>query len=91
MGAKGNSFSHDLAHRYGYGDAADRIQESYLSGRKMEAMRAVPDELVDEVSLVGSRERVADRLEAWKDSGVTTLIAGTTDLTTVRTLAELLV
>jgi len=91
MGAKGKNFYHDLAHRYGYGDAADRIQESYLSGRKIEAMRAVPDELVDEVSLVGSRERVADRLEAWKESGVTTLIAGTTDLTTVRTLAELLV
>ncbi len=89
MGAKGKNFYHDLAHRYGYGEAADRIQELYLEGRKMEAMRAVPDELVDEVSLVGSRDRIAERLEAWKDSGVTTLIAATTDLRTVRTLAEL--
>jgi F420-dependent oxidoreductase-like protein len=89
MGAKGKNFYHDLAHRYGYGEAADRIQNSYLAGRKMEAMRAVPDELVDAVCLVGSRERIADRLEAWKDSAVTTLIAATTDLPTVRTLAEL--
>ncbi|MEA3501323.1 MAG: LLM class F420-dependent oxidoreductase [Actinomycetota bacterium] len=91
MGAKGKNFYHDLAHRYGYGEAADRIQESYLAGRKMEAMRAVPDELVDEVSLVGSRERIADRLEAWKESGVSTLIAATTDLAAVRALAELIV
>ncbi len=89
MGAKGKNFYHDLAHRYGYGEAADRIRESYLAGHKMEAMRAVPDDLVDEVSLVGSRERIADRLEVWKESGITTLIAATTDLDTVRTLAEL--
>ena len=55
----------------------------------MDAMRAVPDELVDEVSLVGPRDRIAERLEVWKASGVTTLIAATTDLPTVRTLAEL--
>jgi F420-dependent oxidoreductase-like protein len=90
MGAKGKNFYHDLAHRYGYGEAADQIQELYLAGRKMDAMRAVPDELVDEVSLVGSRERIADRLELWKESDVTTLIAATTDLNTVRTLAELM-
>lgn len=89
MGAKGKNFYHDLAHRYGYGEAADHIQELYLSGRKMEAMRAVPDELVDEVSLVGPRDRIADRLEVWKESGVTTLIAATGDLRTVRALAEL--
>ena len=90
MGAKGKNFYHDLAHRYGYGEAADRIQESYLAGHKMEARRAVPDDLGDEVSLVGSRERIADRLEVWKESDVTTLIAATTDLDTVRTLAELM-
>ena len=90
MGAKGKNFYHDLAHRYGHGEAADRIQELYLAGHKMEAMRAVPDALVDEVSLVGSRDRIADRLEVWQESGITTLIAGTTDLPTVRTLAELL-
>ena len=90
MGAKGKNFYHDLAHRYGYGEAADRVQEAYLAGRTMEAMRAIPDQLVDEVSFIGSRDRISDRLEVWKESGVTTLIAATTDLPTVRTLAELL-
>jgi len=89
MGSRGKNFYHDLAHRYGYGEAADRIQDAYLAGRKMEAMRAVPDELVDEVSLVGSKERIADRLEAWKASGITTLIAATTDPVAIRMLAEL--
>lgn len=89
MGSRGKNFYHDLAHRYGYGEAADRIQDAYLAGRKMEAMRAVPDDLVDEVSLVGSKERIADRLDVWRASGVTTLLASTTDLTTIRTLAEL--
>jgi len=90
MGSKGRNFYYDLAHRYGYGEAADRIQEAYLAGRKMEAMRAVPDALVDEVSLVGPKERIADRLAAWEASGVTTLLAATTDLVSIRTLAELL-
>ncbi len=89
MGSRGKNFYHDLAHRYGYGEAADRIQDAYLAGRKMDAMREVPDALVDEVSLVGSRARIADRLDAWRESGITTLIAATTDLATVRTLAEL--
>ena len=89
MGAKGKNFYNDLAHRYGYGEAADRIQSAYLEGRKMEAMQAVPDELVDEVSLVGSKERIADRLAAWKESGATTLLVAATDLPTVRLMAEL--
>ena len=89
MGAKGKNFYNDLAHRYGYGEAADRIQSAYLDGRPMEAMQAVPDGLVDEVSLVGSRERIADRLAAWKDSGATTLLIAATDLPAVRLMAEL--
>ena len=89
MGAKRKNFYNDLAHRYGYGEAADRIQSAYLEGRKMEAMESVPDELVDEVSLVGSKERIADRLDAWKESGATTLLVTATDLPTVRLMAEL--
>ena len=89
MGAKGRNFYNDLAHRYGYGDAAERIQTAYLEGRTMEAMQAVPDELVDEVSLVGSRERIVDRLAAWRESGATTLLIAATDLPTVRLMAEL--
>ena len=52
-------------------------------------MQAVPDGLVDEVSLVGSRERIADRLAAWQESGATTLLVAATDLPTIRFMAEL--
>ena len=89
MGARGRNFYADLATRYGYGDAVDRIQDAYLNGHKGEAMAAVPDGLVDEVSLVGPAERVRDRLDVYAESGVTELLVGTTDLATLRTLAEL--
>lgn len=91
MGAKGTNFYNDLARRYGYEEAADTIQTLYLEGKKMEATMAVPDALVDEVCLVGSRERIKDRLEAWKEAGVTTLIVGVSDHPTVKTIAELVV
>ncbi len=88
MGAKGRNFYFDLACRYGYEQAADRIQQLYLDGRKEEAMAAVPDALVDETSLIGSREQIRDTLAVWRASGVTTLVAMARDLETVRTLAE---
>jgi F420-dependent oxidoreductase-like protein len=74
MGAKGRNFYHNLATRYGFGDAADRIQELYLSGRKAEAIEAVPDELVRRVSLIGPRGFVAERVAAFAEAGVTTLL-----------------
>lgn len=76
MGAKGRNFYHGLATRYGYGPAADRIQELYLSGRKQEAIAAVPDELVRAVSLIGPRGFVAERVAAFAAAGVTTLLVG---------------
>jgi F420-dependent oxidoreductase-like protein len=89
MGAKGRNFYNDLACRYGFEEDAARIQELYLEGKKMEATMAVPDALVDEVCLIGSREMVADRLDAWRAAGVGTLILGTSDPTTIRVVAEL--
>lgn len=74
MGAKGRNFYHNLATRYGFGEAADRIQELYLSGRKAEAIDAVPDELVRGISLVGPRGFIAERLAAFAEAGVTTLL-----------------
>jgi F420-dependent oxidoreductase-like protein len=74
MGAKGRNFYHNLATRYGFGQVADRIQELYLSGRKGEAIDLVPDELVAGMSLVGPRGYVAERLAAFAEAGVTTLL-----------------
>ena len=77
MGARGKNFYNDLATRYGFGDAAAKIQDLYLEGKKDEAAAAVPDELVDEVALVGPVDRIVDRLGAWKQSRVGTMILGT--------------
>ena len=74
MGAKGRNFYHNVATRYGFGAVADRIQELYLSGRKAEAIAAVPDELVRNVSLIGSRGYVKERIAAFAEAGVTTLL-----------------
>ncbi|KAA1432567.1 LLM class F420-dependent oxidoreductase [Mycolicibacter arupensis] len=76
MGARGRNFYHNLATRYGFGEVADRIQELYLAGRKTEAIDAVPDELVRNTSLVGPRGLVAERLAAYAEAGVTTLLVG---------------
>jgi F420-dependent oxidoreductase-like protein len=73
MGAKGKNFYHTLATRYGYGAAADRIQELYLSGDKDGATNAVPDELVRDISLIGTRGFVKERLAAFHEAGVTAL------------------
>lgn len=75
MGAKGRNFYHNLATRYGFGEVANRIQELYLSGRKTEAIAAVPDELVRQISLIGPRGFVAERVAAFAEAGVTTLLA----------------
>jgi F420-dependent oxidoreductase-like protein len=75
MGAKGHNFYHNVATRYGFGDVADRVQELFLSGRKAEAVAAVPDELVRSVSLIGPRGYVKERIAAFAEAGVTTLLA----------------
>jgi alkanesulfonate monooxygenase SsuD/methylene tetrahydromethanopterin reductase-like flavin-dependent oxidoreductase (luciferase family) len=89
MGARGKNFYNDLARRYGYDEAASKIQDLYLSGKKNEAIAAVPDELVDEVALCGPRERIKDQLAAWREAGVTTMICGANDARAIRAMAEL--
>jgi F420-dependent oxidoreductase-like protein len=89
MGARGKNFYNDLACRYGYEEAAAKIQELYLSGNKNEAINAVPDELVDEVALCGPRERIKDQLAAWREAGVTTIICGAHNIESIRAMAEL--
>jgi F420-dependent oxidoreductase-like protein len=89
MGAAGRNFYNDLASRYGYDADARRIQALYLAGKKDEAIAAVPDALVDEVALCGPRERIRDRLAAYRAAGVTTLICMTDQPDTVRLMAAL--
>ena len=89
MGAKGQNFYTRLAERYGYADAAATIQDLYLGGKKNEAIAAVPDALVDEVALVGDRARIADRVAAFRDSGVTTLVLQARQPEALRLLADL--
>jgi len=89
MGAKGRNFYNSLVRRYGWEEEAERIQELYLAGKQREAIAAVPDELVDAVSLIGPKERIAERLEAWRETPVTTLVLGTTQPEALQTLAEL--
>ncbi|MEO1289585.1 MAG: LLM class flavin-dependent oxidoreductase, partial [Chloroflexota bacterium] len=89
MGAKGKNFYHDLAVRYGFEAEADKIQDLYLSGDRAGAMVAVPDEMIDAVALVGPRERIAERIDMWKNSDVTTLVVQTNNIETVRALAEM--
>ena len=66
MGARDKNFYNDYAKKLGYEEAAVKIQDLYLAGKKDEAAAAVPDELVDAVHLVGPKERIKERLQAWK-------------------------
>ena len=74
MGAREKNFHNEMARKYGYTEAAERIQELYLAGRKDEATAAVPDELCDEMSLCGPEARIRERYRAWEDAGVTTML-----------------
>lgn len=88
MGAKNFNVHKDHVCRMGYESEADRVQELFMSGRRDEAFRAVPDELADEVSLVGSKDRIKDRLQAWEESPVTSINVGSRDADTLRFMAE---
>jgi F420-dependent oxidoreductase-like protein len=88
MGARGKNFYNDLASRYGFEEDARKIQDLYLDGKQREAIAAVPDAFVDRVSLVGPKERIAERLEAFREAGATTILASTRDAAALRALAE---
>ncbi len=88
MGARNNNFYNDYAKRMGYEEAAARIQDLFLGGKKAEAMAAVPDALIDSIALLGPRERIVERLAAWKASPVGTLLVGTNQPEALQLLAE---
>jgi len=89
MGARGKNFYNDYAKRLGYEAEAVKIQDLYLAGKKAEAMALVPDKLVDETALVGPKEKIRDRVAAWKASGVQTMLLGAAQPEALRLLAEL--
>ncbi|MDE0224339.1 MAG: LLM class F420-dependent oxidoreductase [Gammaproteobacteria bacterium] len=76
MGARGRNFYNDYAKALGFGEAAVRIQDLYLSGRRDEAMAAVPAELIDACHLVGPADRIRERLQRWSGTNVSTLMIG---------------
>jgi len=92
MGARGKNFYNDYAKRLGYESEAVKIQDLYLDGKKGEAMAAVPDALIDDLALVGPKERIVDRLAAWREAGknghVGALLAGAGQPEVLRLLAE---
>jgi F420-dependent oxidoreductase-like protein len=88
MGARGTNFHANVAIRMGYEAEVAKIQELYLSGHKQEAAAAVPTRLVEQLTLIGPRDKIRHDLEAWRDSIVTTLLIGG-DPATLRTAAEL--
>ena len=88
MGAKSANFHANVAIRMGYEEDVARIQELYLSGHKQEAAAAVPTKLIEQLTLIGSKDKIRHDLEAWRESIVTTLLIGG-DPDTLRTAAEL--
>jgi F420-dependent oxidoreductase-like protein len=87
MGAKSMNFHFDVFARMGYEAEAQKVQTLYLEGRQDEAAAAVPTKLIEDVALIGPKEKIRDDLEGWKESIATTLlVSGSTD--TMRTIAE---
>ena len=92
MGARDKNFYFNYATSMGFGDAARKIQDLYLDGKKNEAAAEVPNELLDAVSLVGPKERIIDRLQPWKEAGkrgeVGTMLLGVHDLAVLELFAK---
>jgi alkanesulfonate monooxygenase SsuD/methylene tetrahydromethanopterin reductase-like flavin-dependent oxidoreductase (luciferase family) len=74
MGSRQQNFYNQLIQRYGFEDAAREVQDLYLDGKKAEAGAAIPADLIDLVSLCGPRDTVRDRIAAFRDAGVGTLM-----------------
>jgi F420-dependent oxidoreductase-like protein len=91
MGAREKNFYNDLACKLGYVDAAARIQDLYLAGRKDEATAAVPDELCDELSLCGPESRIRERFPVWEQAGVTTMIVDSNQPEAFELMAQIII
>jgi F420-dependent oxidoreductase-like protein len=74
MGSKKTNFYVDLTHRFGFGEAADEVQSLYLDGKREQAYAAIPDELVEATSMIGTEDEVAERLKRFEKAGVDRMI-----------------
>jgi len=89
MGARKRNFHMELMGRMGFEAEARKVQDLFLEGRREEAAAVMPDRFADEISLVGPVERIRDRLDAWRETPVTTLLLASQDPSVLRTMAEL--
>jgi hypothetical protein len=89
MGSRERNFYTEQASRYGFEAAARQVQEHYLAGDRAGAMAALPDELIDLVTLCGPAARVRERLAAHREAGVGTLLAAPTAWTHEDRIAQL--
>jgi F420-dependent oxidoreductase-like protein len=88
MGAKGQNYHTKLMQRMGYEAEALKVQELFFEGKRDEAIAAVPSAFADEISLVGPIERIRDRVAAWEDSPVTTILVHGGNVGALRQAAE---
>jgi F420-dependent oxidoreductase-like protein len=89
MGAKGQNYHTKLMARMGFEAEAEKIQELFFAGKRDEAIAAVPEDFADEIALVGPPSRIAKRLEAWRESPVTTLLVAGRDADQLRRMRDL--
>lgn len=90
MGAKEQNFHKQVFERMGYAELSDRVQELYLDGRKDEAIALIPDDLVDDMHIVGTPGEVRERAAQWEETGVTTLLLSCRSAGEVDAIAEVL-
>ncbi|MCW2852793.1 MAG: oxidoreductase [Nocardioides sp.] len=90
MGAKDQNFHKQVFERMGHEALADEVQRLYLEGDKDRAVALIPDELVDDMHIIGTASEVKERAAQWEETGVTTLLLSCRDAGEVRTIAEVL-
>jgi F420-dependent oxidoreductase-like protein len=90
MGAKDQNFHKNVFERMGYAEITDEVQELFLSGERDKATALIPDELVDDLHIIGSASEVRERVAEWEATGVTMLVLSLRSADEVRRVAEVL-
>ncbi len=91
MGAKSKNFYYNLACEYGYKDIAEKVQDYYLSGNKKEAEKLLPDEFIEDLTLVGTEDEIEQKLDTWTKTSVTELsISSPVDIETLKFIKNII-